>query len=578
MSRLSSSAPSSGESYRAHVNSIADQLCLTVDGEFDFTVRVDTEDETLKKLQIMVNFVLDAARRSVQESEVQRQALEAQGIQREQARAALEATLEHQTRVNELQQRLLRQGGLAEKLNEITSTAVELFGADFCRIWVVRQGDLCASGCVHAAVKEGPHVCRHRDRCLHLTASSGRYTHLTGEVHRRVPFGCYKIGEVASGEKHRFLTNDACSDPRVHNRDWARELGLVSFAGYQLRPPGGETIGVMALFSKEVITSEIDAMLENLANTAAQVILSANAEQEQTILQGQLAQAQRLESVGQLAAGIAHEINTPTQFVSDNTRFLRGVFPKLADLLARYGELLAACRSGSVSDALLDELESVVKKAKLDYLLKQIPEALSDSLEGLERVTRIVRAMKDFSHPGQQSMSPVDLNKAIESTVTVARNEWKYVADMQLELDPALPRVSCLLGDFNQVILNIIVNAAHAIRDVVGDGSAGKGVITITTRQVGDQAEIRVRDTGTGIPEAHRDKVFNQFFTTKPVGKGTGQGLAMARRTIVGSHHGSLTFETQVGQGTTFIIQLPLQAAASALVEDLRNAPAALNC
>jgi signal transduction histidine kinase len=204
-------------------------------------------------------------------------------------------------------------------------------------------------------------------------------------------------------------------------------------------------------------------------------------------------------------------------------------------------------------------LEAAVKQAKLDYLLKQIPEALSDSLEGLERVAKIVRAMKDFAHPGQPSMSTADLNKAIESTVTVARNEWKYVADMKLDLDPALPPVPCLIADFNQAILNMIVNAAHAIKDVVGDGGHGKGTIAISTRLDGNQAVVRVSDTGTGIRVEHRDRIFDPFFTTKEVGKGTGQGLAIARRTIVEKHHGTLTFETEAGRGTTFIIHLPVE-------------------
>jgi PAS domain S-box-containing protein len=681
---------------RSLIDVLANQLRPAVDGHFDFTVRVDVRDEAIEKLQTLINFVLDAARRAVAELEARQQLLEREIAQRTQteellrtsrhkyrtlvdhlpqrvfvkdknlvyvscnnnyardlgvapaevvsktdydfypselaekyraddrrilgsgntedieetylaggrealvhtvktpvrdvngkingvlgifwdvteqkrAQRVLAETVRHQAELNRLQQALLGPGELTDKLTKIATAGIQLFEMDFCRIWVTKPGDRCHSGCIHAAATEGPHVCKHRDRCLHLVASAGRYTHTNGKVHRRVPFGCYKIGRLASGVDHKFLTNDVVTDPRVHNHEWAKELGLVSFAGYQLRPPGGETIGVLAMFSKHVITPEVDAMLEHLANTAARVILSAQADNEHGALQTQLMQAQRLESVGQLAAGIAHEINTPTQFVSDNARFLQTAFPKLADLLARYGELLSACRSGAVSAALLDELEAATKKAKLDYLLSQIPEALSDSLEGLERVTKIVRAMKDFAHPGQQSMAPADLNKAIESTVTVARNEWKYVADMQLELDPALPPVPCLLADFNQVILNIVVNAAHAIKDVVGDGSGGKGQITITTRQDGDQAEVRIRDTGTGIPEEHRDRIFDPFFTTKEVGKGTGQGLAIARQVIVEKHGGTLTFETEVGRGTTFIVRLPLQLDADAPNEATQN-------
>jgi len=199
---------------------------------------------------------------------------------RKQAEEGLRETMERQGALNGLQDALLGRGDLAEKLKRITDGVVEIFGADFCRIWITKPGDRCESGCLHANVTDGPHVCRHRDRCLHLMASSGRYTHVDGEVHRRVPFGCYKIGRVAAEQDRKFLTNQAASDPRIHNHDWVRQLGLVSFAGYQLRPPGGPTIGVLALFSQHAIAPEQDALLESLANTTAQVVQRAQAEEQ----------------------------------------------------------------------------------------------------------------------------------------------------------------------------------------------------------------------------------------------------------------------------------------------------------
>lgn len=280
-------------------------------------------------------------------------------------------------------------------------------------------------------------------------------------------------------------------------------------------------------------------------------------------LQSQLVQAQRLESVGQLAAGIAHEINTPTQFVSDNVRFLNKALPRFQELLNQYGRVIEQARQGDIPPTLLEEVDEVVRRTKPEYLLEQIPEAISDSLEGLDRVTRIVRAMKDFSHPGQDDCTAADLNKAIESTVTVARNEWKYVAEMALDLDPELPTVPCALGDINQVILNIVINAAHAIAEARNSGGPEKGTITVSTRRDGDDVEIRIRDTGTGIPEEHRQRIFEHFYTTKTVGKGTGQGLALARSIIVEKHGGQLTFETETGQGTTFIIRLPMDPESS---------------
>jgi signal transduction histidine kinase len=179
--------------------------------------------------------------------------------------------------------------------------------------------------------------------------------------------------------------------------------------------------------------------------------------------------------------------------------------------------------------------------------------------EGVDRVAKIVRAMKDFSHPGTGEKTAVNINLAIENTIMVARNEWKYVAEMVTGQDPNLPLVSCLPDEFNQVLLNLIINAAHAIGEVVGSGS-NKGAITISTRQDGDWAEIRVQDTGTGIPEKIRPKIFDPFFTTKQVGKGTGQGLAIAHSVIVDKHGGTIACETEVGQGTTFVIRLPLES------------------
>jgi len=196
----------------------------------------------------------------------------------------------------------------------------------------------------------------------------------------------------------------------------------------------------------------------------------------------------------------------------------------------------------------------------MEYLADEVPKAVQQGLEGVGRVASIVSAMKEFSHPGAKEKAHVDLNHAIETTVTIARNEWKYVADTELDLDPQLPPVPCLPGEFNQVILNLIINAAHAIADVVGDGSRGKGTITITTRRQNNEAEIRIQDTGKGIPEKARDRVFDPFFTTKAVGKGTGQGLAIAHSVVVDKHGGSIAFETAEGKGTEFVIRLPLAA------------------
>lgn len=284
---------------------------------------------------------------------------------------------------------------------------------------------------------------------------------------------------------------------------------------------------------------------------------------ERKTLEVQLRQAQKLEAIGQLAAGIAHEINTPTQYVGDNTTFLKESWTSIAPLLAEMRAVRAEAGNGGISAETLRNFDQLWETADLLYLEAEIPRAIDQSLDGIQRVAKIVRAMKEFSHPGTEEKRPVDLNKAIETTVTVARNEWKYVSDLVTNLDPALQMVPCHAGEFNQVILNLIINAAHAIKQVVGDGSQRKGRITVVTRHQGDWAEVQIRDTGAGIPEAARPRIFEPFFTTKPVGEGTGQGLALAHNVVVRRHGGKIWFETEVGKGTTFFIQLPLAAVTT---------------
>ncbi|MBI4384878.1 MAG: PAS domain S-box protein [Nitrospinae bacterium] len=279
---------------------------------------------------------------------------------------------------------------------------------------------------------------------------------------------------------------------------------------------------------------------------------------ERKMMMAQLTHAQKMESIGQLSAGIAHEINTPMQYIGDNLRFLQDSFKDLLTALGEYGRLLENGKNGAVSGKLVESVEAAVNGADLDYLAAEIPKAIDQSLEGVGRVTKIVRAMKEFSHPGDSEKKPSDINKMLETTVTVSRNEWKYVSSVEMDLDPGLPMVPCLADDMNQVFLNVIVNAAHAIGDVVGGDEANKGTITIATRRADGWAEVRVKDTGTGIPEEVRPRIFDPFFTTKEVGKGTGQGLSIVHAVVVKKHGGTVSFETEMGKGTTFVIRLPI--------------------
>ena len=275
-------------------------------------------------------------------------------------------------------------------------------------------------------------------------------------------------------------------------------------------------------------------------------------------LERQLLQAQKLESVGQLAAGIAHEINTPIQYVRDNTLFLKDEFENLKTLLDGYRTINPSAPEYASGET-VREMHELSKALDLDYLINEIPRALTQTLEGVEAVAKIVRAMRDFSHPGSEEKFKVDLNHSIESTVSVSKNEWKYVADVELNLHSDLPLVSCYVGEINQVLLNLVVNAAHAISEATDEGKIGKGKITISTKAEEDHVEIFISDTGTGIPESIKTRVFDPFFTTKKVGKGSGQGLAIAYSTIVEKHGGELDFTSEVGKGTTFRILLPIE-------------------
>ncbi len=291
---------------------------------------------------------------------------------------------------------------------------------------------------------------------------------------------------------------------------------------------------------------------------AKRLLLTGADVTERKGLEEQLRQAQKLEAIGQLAAGVAHEINTPTQYVGDNTRFLRDSWGILASLLELGRTMRQQADKGVLSPELLAQFDLLAEQADLDYMLKEIPDAIAQSLDGVQRVAKIVQGMKEFSHPGSEEKRAIDINKAIETTITVARHEWKYVADMVTHFDPTLPLVPCLIGEFNQVILNLIINAAHAIAPAVENGSAEKGTITITTSHDDQWGEIAVQDTGTGIREEIRSRIFEPFFTTKVLGKGTGQGLALAHSAIVNRHQGKIWFETETGKGSTFFIRLPI--------------------
>ncbi|HEY6451343.1 MAG TPA: ATP-binding protein [Steroidobacteraceae bacterium] len=275
---------------------------------------------------------------------------------------------------------------------------------------------------------------------------------------------------------------------------------------------------------------------------------------EAVLKQKQAANASKLESIGQLAAGIAHEINTPVQYVGDNVRFLGDAFSGVQQCFDALTSLVAG-HEEAVPSA---EVRSHLARADISYLREEIPKAITQSLDGIGRIAQIVGAMKEFSHPGQDR-TPTDINHAIVNSITVATNEWKYVATIDTDLDAALPLVPVIPGEFNQVILNIIVNAAHAVGDARAADGKGKGTIRVVTRQVGQWAEVAITDDGCGMLPHVQEKIFDPFFTTKAVGKGTGQGLSIAHAVIVTKHRGTIAVSSEPGKGTTFLIRVPLK-------------------
>jgi signal transduction histidine kinase len=277
--------------------------------------------------------------------------------------------------------------------------------------------------------------------------------------------------------------------------------------------------------------------------------------EEKEKLQRQLLHAQKLESVGQLASGIAHEINTPVQFINTNINFIEESFTEIEEYIKISIDFFNKNSEKLIQN---DKILSKIRNFDWDFLKEEIPKAIDQSKDGLQRVTSIVQAMKSFSHPGGQGKTESDINRIIMTTITVSRNEWKYVSTIETDLDTDIQPVWCDANAISQAILNILINAAHAIENKLGRNPVGnKGMIKISTAQKENYVDIRISDSGSGIPKEIHNRIFDPFFTTKEVGRGTGQGLAIAHDVIYAKHNGKMTFETQQDVGTTFIIELP---------------------
>lgn len=351
----------------------------------------------------------------------------------------------------------------------------------------------------------------------------------------------------------RHLSNPAEPyDEVVRYRHKNGETLWVRCRGMAIRDESGSPTRMLGAHTN--VTEQTKALLE-LERANATLKEEVNARR---VLESELVQAQKLEAIGQLAAGIAHEINTPIQYVGGNLSFLSDAFRSAAVVIGKARALVDANRDCPECGHLVVEIERLLRHHDIDYLTHEVPRALEQSIDGIDRVARIVRAMKELSHPAGNDVSRIDLNHALDNAITVARNEWKYVAEVVTDFDDALPLVEGHTDQINQVLLNVIVNAAQAIADDRPDDGP-MGTITARTRREGGSVEIRIEDTGGGIAPNVQPRIFEPFFTTKQVGRGTGQGLAIVYNVVVDNHRGTVQVESEVGEGAVFIIRLPIK-------------------
>lgn len=374
---------------------------------------------------------------------------------------------------------------------------------------------------------------------------------LEGRLIMANPSGIRLMGYTSFDEIKNIKIKNFWIDQKKYKSfsDELRRMGRVSGYETSLRMKDGDLITVLI---GSHLLFDADGALMATEGTLVDIT-------ERRALETQLSHARKLEAVGQLAAGIAHEINTPIQYVGDNSRFVQNSFRDLKKFLNKCQKLAKTLDEGMSVKDYLKKVQSAVEELDVDYFMEEIPHAIEQTLDGVERVSAIVRYLKEFAHPGIKEKTLMDINRSIENTVLVSQNEWKYVAEMETDLDSSLPLIPCLPGEINQVFLNIIINAAQAIRDNIHDYRDEKNTIRISTCKKGSNVEIRISDTGPGIPEEIQPMIFEPFFTTKDVGKGTGQGLAISRSVIEETHQGDLSFETEPGKGATFVIHLPIQ-------------------
>ena len=365
------------------------------------------------------------------------------------------------------------------------------------------------------------------------------------------------LGYAEEAEIKELRASQLYTDPREREnrvRPVMHQNGSLHNVELRFKRKDGTSITVLASL-RTVESAEHGTLFEGVFTDVSELRAALEKTRQ---LEAQLLLAQKLEAIGQLASGIAHEINTPIQFIGDNTHFLRDGFTDLSAILTEHRQAILTCLERNAPQDIPAALDEIDAKSHLTRLMVEIPQALTETFDGIERVAETVRAMKEFAHPDDGELAAVDINQSIQTTLVVARNEYKHIADIVTDFGD-LPEVYCRKGEINKVVLNLVVNAAHAM-DGAGNGRGGKstkrGTISLTTRQAGEDVVITIADTGCGIPPAVLSRIFDPFFTTKPLGKGTGQGLAIAK-SIIRDHGGRIEVASTVGTGTTFTITLP---------------------
>jgi PAS domain S-box-containing protein len=285
----------------------------------------------------------------------------------------------------------------------------------------------------------------------------------------------------------------------------------------------------------------------------------------------QLYESRRLEAIGALSSGIAHELNTPIQFIGDNVNFIGLSLDKIYASYQYYDELKRECEAQGLLPAAVEKIETFNQNIELLDLVKEIMSAIRETVDGVRQVRDIALLMKEFSHPGTGAPEPSDINRVVQSAITICRSRHKHVVALDTEFAQDLPKTSCRPAQIQQVLVNMIVNAVEAIEEQ----AIATGVIHIETKSAADAVRIEISDNGPGIPKGLWEKIFDPFFTTKQVGKGTGQGLALAKDFIVNQHGGKLLLDSRPGFSTTFVIELPLKPPTSSQTrQPVRNAQA----